>query len=323
MTDTVTLADNPRATAGGNLPPIKDLYEEQNQLLPSYIEAELTGITKRVDELMAAMGRLPDVIATEEAAGNYAQMIAFLTKCIGAAETKRDDLTDGPLQAQRIIMAEVRRLVFNRLGEPKTDKQGKWGGAKQVCQERLTIWDKEQARLKRIALEEAERLAREAQAEAERVAREERDRAEREAAAARKAEAERMAAIQNERDLEKAVELEAENKRIQAEQAARATAAAAEAEQRRLEAEKAADAAQAKSSTLTHSVGVYGARSSLRENWKARTTDFEALDLNEVKPYFTADAIQAAYNAAAKKIKDSWKLKGIEFWNDEKSGVRG
>lgn len=345
-TKTVVAPAVPRnAAIGDNLPQIPTIYADLNLQLPAYIEADFAAITKRVDEFVAAMGRLPVIIETPETAGNYAQMIAFLSKCIGTAETKRNDLTDGPLQAQRLIMAEVRRLVFDKLGNAATDKKGNWGGLKQVCQERLTAWDIEQAeiervRLKRIEAEriaaaaEAERIAAEVRAEADRIAREAREKEARERAAAEAAQREREAKIKNERDLTKALELEEENKHLaaaraeqvakdNAEREATANAAAAEAEKTRQAALKAADDAAAKSSTLTHSVGVYGARSSLRENWKCRTVDFDALDLNEVKAYFTADAIAAAYNAAAKKIKDSRKLKGAEIYNDEKSGVRG
>ena len=223
-------------------------------------------------------------------------------------------------------MSEVRRLVFNKLGEPKTDKQGNWGGAKQTVQDRLTIWDKKEAARKRAILEEQERVTRLAEIEAARLADIERARVIKEAAAA--AEAQRLAeeAIKNETDLAKAVEMEAENKRLAAEREANAAIAAAEAEQRRLEAQKAADAAAAKSSTLTHSVGAYGAKSSLRENWKARITNREKAEqnLSKIAAFFSTDDIVKAATAYAKKNRDSVKIDGIpEFYNDERSGVRG
>lgn len=316
-------AENPRAVPGANLPPITEFFDEQNSLLPQYLDADSAEIIKRVEELLAAMDRLPAEITTQETANNYTQLIGFITKCVKAAENKREDLTAGPLQAQRIIMSHFVEKVYARIGAPKTDKAGNWGGIKQTAQDRLTVWDREQARLERVRRDEAERLAREAAAELERIASAERERVARIAAeeAARQKEAE--AAIANEKDLARAVAMEAEARDRAAARAAEEKAASERAEQAQIDAAKAAEAAAAKSSTLQHSVGVYGAKSSLRENFKWKTTDFDALDLNEVKAYFSADDIQKAYNAAAKKIKMTRTLKGGEVFNDERSQVRG
>lgn len=316
-------AENPRAVAGGNLPPITEFYDEQNAILPQYLDAESVEILRRVDELMAAFGRLPDDITTQEHANNFTQLIGFITKCVKAAENKREDLTAGPLQAQRIIMSHFVEKVYAKIGAPKTDKAGNWGGVKQIAQDRLTLWDREVARQERARREEAERIAREAAAEAERVAAAERERVAR--IAAEEAEKQRAAeaAIASEKDLARAVAMEAEAKDRAAARAAEEKAAQDRAEEARIAAEKAAEAAAAKSSTLQHSVGVYGAKSSLRENFKARLVDFDALDLNEVKAYFSGDDIQKAYNAAATKIKLTRTLKGAEIYNDERSQVRG
>lgn len=320
MTD---LLDNPRAVAGGNLPPISEFYEEQNAILPQYLDAESTEILKRTEELLAAMDRLPAEITTQETANNYTQLIGFITKCVKAAENKREDLTAGPLQAQRIIMSHFVEKVYAKIGAPKTDKGGNWGGIKQLAQDRLTIWDREQARLERVRREDAERVAREAAMEAERIAAAERERAARmaaeEAARQRAAEAE----IANERDLARAVAMEAEAKERAAQRAADEKAAAERAEQARLDAEKAAEAATAKASTLQHSVGAYGAKSSLRESWKARIVNRDKIDLNKIGAFFSADEILKAANAYAKKNKDASPVEGLEFFNDERSQVRG
>lgn len=322
----VDILTPPPPAAGHNRPPIAEWYREQNEALPGYVDAELTDVLKRVEELSAALGRLPDKIETAEVAGNYTQLIGFLTKCIQNAEAKRVDMTEGPLQAQRTIMERVRMKVFSRLGEPKTDKNLSWGvgSAKQIAQDRLTVWDKAQAEIRRKALEEEERRAREAAAEAERIAAAERERVAREQAAAAEAQRKAEEAIRNERDLERAVQMEAENKRLQAQREIDEREAAARAETARLEAEKAAEAATAKSSTLTHSVGAYGAKSTLRDNWKGRIIDREKANANlaKIAPFLSVDAVIAAASAFAKKDKNTTKIEGFEFYNDERSQVR-
>jgi len=317
--------ENPRAVAGGNMPPIKEFYAEQNALLPDYLMADSADILKRVDELVAAFGRLPTEIETQEQANNYTQLIGFITACVKAAENKREDMTAGPLQAQRIMMSHFVQNVYDKIGGPKTDKSGSWGGVKQIAGDRLTIWDREQARLERLRREEAERVAREAAAEAERIAAAERERAAREAAA--EAERQRAAedAIRNERDLARAVAMEAEAKERAAQRAADEKAAAERAEQARLDAEKAAEAATAKASTLQHSVGAYGAKSSLREQWKARPdrNKMDAAAWFAIAPFISADELQKAANAYAKKNHDTAPLTGVDFYNEERSQVRG
>lgn len=317
--------ENPRAVTGGNLPPIKEFFDEQNSLLPGYLESDTTEILKRVDELLAAMDRLPAEITTQETANNYTQLIGFITKCVKAAENKREDLTAGPLQAQRIIMSHFVQKIYDKIGAPKTDKSGSWGGIKQTASDRLTIWDREQARLERLHREEQERIAREVAADMARTAQIERDRVTREAALAAEAQRVTEEAIRNERDLAKAVEMEAAAKAAASAREAEAKAAAERAEQARVDAEKAADAATAKASTLQHSVGAYGAKSSLRETWKGKAdrNKMDAAAWLALSPFVSADELQKFVNAYAKKNKDTSPLAGCEFWNDERSQVRG
>ena len=315
---------NPRAVPGNNQPDLAALYAEYNTLLPDQVKAELEAEIKRAQELVAALGRLPAKIENADDAGKYAQLIGFATKCVGSAETKRGVMTEGPLEAQRIIMGQVRALVFDKLGEPKTNEQGSWGdgSVKQIAQDRLTAWDRAEADRKRKILEEearkqreAEEAARKAAAEAERIRRENEE-------AARKAQAEREKAMESEQDLEKAIAAQAAEEQAQKERDRQAAAAAAAAEQARLDAEKAADAAKAKASTLTHSVGMYGAKSTLREIWKARIKDFDQVDLNQARAYFSTDDIQAAFNAMAKKVKNTKAVEHVEFYDDSRSSVR-
>lgn len=316
-------AENPRAVPGANLPPISEFFEETNGQLPAYLDADSAEIIKRVDELLAAMDRLPAEITTQETANNYTQLIGFITKCVKAAENKREDLTAGPLQAQRIIMSHFVEKVYARIGAPKTDKAGNWGGIKQTAQDRLTVWDRAQAALERARRDEAERLAREAAAELERIASAERERVARIAAEEQATQRAAEAAIANEKDLARAVAMEAEARDRAAARAAEEKAASERAEQAQIEAAKAAEAAAAKSSTLQHSVGVYGAKSSLRENWKSRIVDRDKIDLNKIGAFFSADEILKAANAYAKKNKDAAPVAGLEFYNDERSQVRG
>lgn len=315
--------ENPREHIGANLPPLDEWYREQNALLPAYLKSESAETLKRVDELMAAFDRLPVEITTQEQANNYTQLIGFITACVKSAESKREDMTAGPLQAQRMMMSHFVESVYTKIGFPKTDKQQSWGGAKQIATDRLTIWDREVARLERARREEAERIAREAAAELERLAQIERDRVAKEAALAAEAQRLAEAAIANEKDLARAVAMEAEQKDRAAAREAEAKAAAERAWQAQADAAKAADLAAAKSSSLAHSVGAYGAKSSLRETWKAKIIDRDKIDLNKIGAFFSADEILKAANAYAKKNKDTAPVAGLEFWNDERSQVRG
>lgn len=153
--------------------------------------------------------------------------------------------------------------------------------------ERLTAYQRIKADEERRRREEAERVARD---EAQRLAREA------EAAAAK---------LDSETDLARAIEAEDA------------------AEQSRAAAAKALEDAQAKAAELTVARGDYGSSASLRTTWKARSDNWDAVDLNELRALIGADVIQKAANAHARMYKNTKPVAGIVFFEEQTAVVRG
>ena len=86
------------------MPPIKEFYAEQNQLLPAYVEKDLVDVIKRVTELMEAFGRLPEKIEDADVAGRYTQLQKGRSSRPASRMQKPSavDLNEGPLAATRI-----------------------------------------------------------------------------------------------------------------------------------------------------------------------------------------------------------------------------
>lgn len=292
----VIAAENPRATQGANLPPIADLYKEQNEALPAYLDNETADLIKRTQELLDGFTRAPDVIEDKDTAGRVSDFIAQITKCVKSAEAKRVDIKAGPLEAGRIIDGHFSKNIIDALDTPKMSH-----GIKQKLLARLTTWDRKVAEEERRRREEEARIAQAAAAEARRLQDEE-------AARARAA----VEAIANEKDLARAIELEAQQK-----------AAAEEARRRQADAEKAAAAANAKAAEMGTTRGEYGSASSLRTTWKGRRIPNAKIDLAALADYIPADAIDKAINAFAKIHKNTKPVAGVEFYEDQQSVVRG
>jgi len=145
-----------------------------------------------------------------------------------------------------------------------------------------------------------------AKAEEERRRREEAERILREEAQRAAAEAERAAAALNTvADLDAAI------------------AAEAEADAKRAEAIKALEATQAKAADMHTARGDYGSSASLRTTWKARSENWDKVDLNQLRELIGADVVQKAANAHARMYKDSKPIAGIEFYAEETAVVRG
>lgn len=276
FTDATPPAENPRATVGGNRPPITAFYAEQNESLPKYLADDNADLTARVAELTAAFARAPVSVTDDDLAGKVSDFIAQVAKCAKAAEAKRVDAKAGPLTAGRLIDGFYQKQILEKLD-----------AIKRPLTDRLTVYERAKAAEERRRREESERLARE---EAARAA----------------AEAEQLAAsVQDATGLDQAIVAE------DAAQALRATA---------LEALGEATAPAAQLSTVR---GEYGSSSSLRTTWKGRIIDRGNLDLEALRPFLAADALEKAVGAYVNLHKDTLPLRGVEIYQDMAAVVRG
>lgn len=320
MTEAMEVAENPRAVHGDNRPPFSEIYAELNTDLQTHLETDFASVSERTDELLKDFDKIP-VVLDADSSKKVTDIVAQIAAHVKDAEAKRVALTTPVLKAQRQINTFFDNGCFDALDVP--DKKRK-PGAKQLLLARLTTYENEQAAIEKRRREEEERKAAAAAAEAERIARIEQERVERERAAAHAAEVERMAKINSERDLQKALELEEENKRLNAEREAVAKIAADAAEAARAEAEKAAAATKAKAAEMTTVRGDYGSSSSLRTTWKARfKTDAEAVDLNALRGFIGNDVIEKAANAHARTHKATKPVTGLVFYEETQAVVRG
>lgn len=345
-------APNPNTGIGGNRPPLKEFFAEINENLPAQLDADAKELTDRVAALLDGETRMPKRIedGDDETAAKVVAFQGQVQKCIKEAEAKRVDVTEPALAAQRIIMGFFRERVFAKLGETTADKRtGQRGGLFDRIGNTLTDYQRRKADAERRAREDAERRAREAAEAAER-ARQEAERAKREAEDAerrrreeeerriRAEEEARLARVNSERQLKAEIarqekerkerEDRAEQARQEAAQRAEAERVAAEAAERaRQEAEKAAAAADAKTSTLSRTAGLYGSSSSLRKNWRARISSHEALKADPrsmamIWEYLKPEAIEDAANRLAKLKENTVTVAGVEFYDASRAAVR-
>lgn len=216
--------------------------------LRSQLEADHADLLKRRDELLASVARMPATVENDDMAGKFSDTIKLITGASKAAEDRRVTTKEPYLAAGRAVDG-----FFKGVSEPLTK-------AKAGVERTLTAYLRAKAEAERKRREEEERRQRE---EAERAAREA---------------AEREAAMQEEDDIDAAIEAEE-----------RARQAAADAAQ-------AAKAAAAKPAELSRTRGDYGAVSSLRRVWIGEIVDRAALDLDKLRPYFAEADLQKALN---------------------------
>lgn len=128
-------------------------------------------------------------------------------------------------------------------------------------------------------------------------------------------EAEAMAAREAAERAAEALRLEQEGKQVEANHQLQA---AVSAEQDAARAQTAAVAAPAK---LTRAYGsATGATASLRTVWVGEVVDMEAIDLEKLRPFLGAEAIQKAINAFVKA--EGRELKGAKIYQKSESVVR-
>jgi hypothetical protein len=209
--------------------------------------------------------------------GEYAHIPSRARALIGAAKALDEEIasdedeklvTDQGTQIRDVLAGwekqrKAEKQVYLDSGRAVDDFFGEW------CKPLDAALAKLRARLSAYKQKRVD-------AELERRKREEQER--REAAeAAAKAAAEAAAKMESDADLERAVSAEEYAKAIQ-EDAARA-----------------AQAAQGPVDTKVH--GEYGGRSSGQRKWKCVSWDRATLDLNQLRPHLTDDAIEKAINA--------------------------
>lgn len=303
-----------------NKPPIAETLREACDDLAVRLPQEFAAIMKRTEELKAAFGRVP-LVVTDANAGDVSDQIAQIADHSTLADALRKAAVDPVLKAQRAINTFFDKNCFDDLDQ--ADKK-RTPGAKQILGQRLTVYETKKADDERRAREEIERKAREAAAEAERLAAAELERVRQAEEAERKRAADALAAIQNEQDMARAIEMEALEKAAAAERAIRAQQAADAAERARAEAEKASHAANAKAAELHTVRGDLGSSSSLRTTWKARRTDKDVqVDLNALRDFISAEVVEKAANAFARIHKKSRPVAGLEFYEESSAVVRG
>lgn len=284
-----TPPENPRAVKGGNKPRISDALTDAVNDLPERLDEEFAHIKKRTAELTASLARAPKIV-TADNAGAVSDAIAQISAHVNASDALREAARQPVLTAQRQINGWFDRNCFDALDVPKSTT-----AAKQVLTQRLTVYERAKAAEELRQRQEAERLAR--------------DEAMRAAQAAEAA----SRTITTDEDLNAAIAAEDHA------QALRATAL------------EALEATTAPIATLSTVRGDFGSSSSLRANWKARPVDkqgkpvaaWDGVNLNDLRGYISADAVEKAANAHARAHHDKKPVVGIEFWNDATAAVRG
>lgn len=129
---------------------------------------------------------------------------------------------------------------------------------------------------------------------------------------------------------------QAEAERIERERAAKARAdaeAAAKAGRHEDAMEELKDAAAAETRAAEISqapraevdlktVSAAGTAIGTRTEWKAEITDFDALDVAKLKPYFKRDEIEKALRAYTRQHKGQGSITGVRFFEDETATTR-
>ena len=251
--DTTTSSDTARHGIGGNLPPVETPAEIYERLADTY-----ASLIARRDELLAGVARVPAEIGDD----NVSKIIDFV-KQIKAAGTKATEA----FKTEKNPFLEGGRAVdgyFKRITEPLSD-------GVVALNKKLTVYQ--------VAKEAAERRVREAAEQAARVEAARLQKIADDAAAALRAEADKMREAQN---LDAAVEREAE--------AQRAEAAALLASRE----------AQAKVADLSRTRGDMGGVSSLRTEWRGEIISRADLDLEALRDHIPADALDQAIRSFVK-----------------------
>jgi hypothetical protein len=225
---------------GGNAPPLLEVLRDE-------LEVETAALLGRRDELLAAAARMPNAVADDEVAGNFSDMTKAIAGCIKNAEAARTAKKEVFLAGGRAVDGHFKKLLTDPLLK-----------AKASIEDRLGLYLRAKAAREKAVRDQAERAAR----EAERLAQE----------AARKA----AEAMQNEKDLQAALDAQA-----RAEEAAIAAAAASKA-------------AAEKPAAMARTRGDIGSLGTLRQVWTFKDVDRDSVNLEMLRNYLSVDEIGKA-----------------------------
>lgn len=81
-------------------------------------------------------------------------------------------------------------------------------------------------------------------------------------------------------------------------------------------------AAPIKAAHVTRVVSDAGTKITTRTEVKARVIDWQAIDLNALRPFIKQDAVEAALRLHVKQYKKSVPIAGVEFFDDETASIR-
>jgi hypothetical protein len=271
---------NPRAVMGSNNPPIDE------QIVIDLTEAlAVEGLTARIEDLIAAAGRAPD-ITSADVAGRYADLIKQMVAAGKAVEAQREKLNRPLLNAQRALKGRADAIMA-----PLKD-------AENAARGKVSAYDREQAEIERQA-----RIKREAE---ERKAREEAE-----------AERRRLQAIADE-------EARRERARLQAIEDERAAAEKREAEQVEIEAAvvavEVAYAPATPEPARTAIQGDMGAKVARVTTWHHRILSVRQLP-NSILTH--AKVIEALDKVIAAQVRSGAReIKGCEIYSETSTAIR-
>lgn len=268
--------DNPRAVAGDNS--YRDTFSAFNERLPGYLTDEHGAFTARGQELKDEFDRFPSGIDDDDTERRATDLGVRLKRFINdvAAQKKVDK---SPVQRAAGIVDDF----FTKL-------DGLVSPSMALLAKRVNAYKDAKMAAERARVAEEQRKAREAEAEARRL-REEAERLERERAAA---------AAEPTTDPDKAEELKQAH-------AATVTAAAKAAVDARA-AEK-----EARPAFVPTARTDSGAKSTQALRWVGDIVDFDAMDLNQLKPFLKKELFEPAVNKHAVLHKDTKPLQGVVF----------
>lgn len=252
------------------------------ELLRDELTRNAAKLVQRRDELIAAAGRVPEAIETEEVAGRAGDFIKQLTAAHKATEAARVAAKEPHLEAGRVVDG-----FFKQLTDPLTQ-------AKKAIEARLGSFLKKKADEERRKREEAAKL--------------ERDRAQREWEAAEQAR--KAAEALKQADLKPAAAQIVENH----------IDAATEHEQRAVELQR--EAQTAKVADLSRVRGDYGSVQSLRTTPDFEVLDIHEIPLEAIRPYLPIAAIETAVRGFVKTLDQATITKAEETQNVILPGVR-
>lgn len=257
---------------GHNRPPIREILAERTNDVGDYLAIEGKDLISRCEELIAEASELPAIIEDADEAAKTIDTIKRIAAAIKSGETRRVGDKEPVLQAGRVIDGFYGKI------KDALDK------TKRVIEKRLTVYQREMARLERQRREKEEHQRRE---EEERL----------------KKDAEESAkAAQDQAGLDAAIDDET---------------AAKEAAAARVKAE---EEAKAKASALHKDRGDTGANASLRTEWKHENLDRPSLDLEALRSHIPLDALEKAVRSFIRA--GGRELTGVRIFEDTHSVVR-